>query len=121
MKKKNLKYKKNKLEVEYNDCSFLDICKRFIKEDNMIFEKNVEMDNFDYIFITTYIKKVLISGKFNINDITDFINFKYAMTNCYSYCSLDKKRFNIFEKVFDNDLDCISFIKRSQSLLDKFF
>lgn len=59
--------------------------------------------------------------RFQINDITDYINFKYSMKYCNLYFTTDDKSLRKFERYFSDDKSIQDFIKRSKEFIQKEF
>lgn len=80
----------NRLNKIYERKSFKDICAEILTEQDMLFNFNEIEEKNDAIFSANFIKDVLYKrGRFQINDITDYINFKYAMQYCEFYFTTD--------------------------------
>lgn len=110
-------------EIQHNkylDKSFKEICSSFLSETDIKVRSDKTMDTLDEIFITNYFKNILCkNGKFNINDITDYINFKYGMVHCYSYYTTDDKSLKRYKNYF-KEKDIVAYLNKVQNILNKY-
>ena len=73
-------------------------------------------------FRSNFIKDVLYKrGRFQINDITDYINFKYAMQYCEFYFTTDYRSLRNYERYFSADKSIQDYIRRSKEFIQKEF
>lgn len=114
---------KNEFNIQQNkfkSSSFKDICSSILSEDDILISNTDKIEDMDKNFITNYIKQILCyNRKFNINDITDFINFKYAMKYCYTYYTTDDKSLKKYLEYFKEE-DIIKFIDKTQNFISKY-
>lgn len=118
--KKEFQKEYHKLDIKYAELSFKAICAKFLKEEDISFSNNPQNDKVDEMFLIKYIKDILChNGVFNLNDITDYINFKYAYRYCEFYFTNDKKSMNKYERYLTLQ-DIQNFIIRSKSFVNKY-
>ena len=102
--------------------SFKDICAEILTEQDMLFNLNDIEEKNDAIFRSNFIKDVLYKrGRFQINDITDYINFKYAMQYCEFYFTTDYRSLRNYERYFSADKSIQDYIRRSKEFIQKEF
>ena len=110
----------HKQDIKYANLSFKEICTQLLKEEDILFSNNPQNDEADEMFLTEYIKNILChNGEFNINDITDYINFKYAFKFCEFYFTNDRKSMNKYEKYLTQQ-NIQNFINRSKNFTEKY-
>lgn len=110
-----------KQDIKYANLSFKEICTQLLKEEDILFSNNPQNDKLDERFLIKYIKDILCNnGVFNINDITDYINFKYAFKYCEFYLTNDRKSINKLKNYFTLQ-DIKNFIMRSENFINIYF
>lgn len=104
---------------KYINKSFKEICSSFLSEKDIMVTGN-KIDDLDKRFIINYFKNVLCkNGKFSVNDITDYLNFKYGLKYCYSYYTTDKKSLKKYASYFHNP-KIIKYIDKIKETLNKY-
>ena len=107
-------------QKRYLDKSFKEICSSFLSETDIKVRSDETMNKLDEKFITNYFKNILCTnGKFNINDITDYINFKYGMVYCYSYYTTDDKSLKKYADYFQEQ-EVVEFLNKVENILNKY-
>ena len=110
----------NKQNTKYNGLSFKDICSKYLTESDMLFDESNIKDNSDETFLISYIKDILCyNAKFDINDITDYINFKYAYSYCNYYFTTDKKSLNKLNRYF-SDTKVKEYLLKTKNFINKY-
>lgn len=105
---------------KYLDKSFKEICSSFLSETDIKVRSDETMNKLDEKFITNYFKNILCKNcKFNINDITDYINFKYGMVYCYSYYTTDDKSLKKYADYFQEQ-EVVEFLNKVDNILNKY-
>lgn len=108
------------LSQKYNNLRFNQICSQILQEDDIITENVDQIEKMDLDFIVYYLRNVLCKGgSFNINDLTDYLNFKYAYKFCCAFYTYEKKLLNKYSKIF-TDLDIQKFIIDSKNFIKKY-
>ena len=105
----------NKKRQYFNE-SFKEICSKFIDESDINIKFDSQMDTLDSEFIVFFLKSTLSKGgKFDINDITDYLNFKYGFKYCYAYYTLDTTHLKKFSEIF-SDPKVQNFLKNIETI-----
>lgn len=105
---------------KYLDKSFKEICSKILTSNDIKIKNNKKMDNIDKKFIENYFKNILCyNNSFNINDITDYINFKYGMKYCYSYYTTD---YNSLKKyaIYFKEKNVLKYLNKIEKTLTKY-
>lgn len=111
----------DKQNKRYEGLSFNDICAEILTENDMRFNLTEIGDNNDAIFMVNFIKDVLYrKRKFQINDIADYINFKYALQFCDFYFTTDDSSLKKYERYFKDDSKIQEYIRRSRGFTLKY-
>lgn len=114
----NLEYQKQ--NALYHGLSFKDICSSFLTEKDITFKANNNIEEYDEIFSTCFIKDLLCGNrKFHINDITDYISFKYAYSFCDFYFTHDGKSLAKYERYFKGN-PIIDYLNRTRAFINKY-
>lgn len=104
----------------YKDKSFKDICSSILTESDIEILNTDKIEKLDAIFLMQYLKDILChSKKFDINDLTDYINFKYAIKFYYAYYTIDNKSLKKYVRYF-NDEHIQKYLDNINSLLKKY-
>lgn len=105
---------------KYLDKSFKEICSKILTSNDIKIKNNKKMDNIDKKFIENYFKNILCyNNSFNINDITDYINFKYGMKYCYSYYTTDYNSLKKYATYF-KEKNVLKYLNKIKKTLTKY-
>lgn len=105
---------------KYLNKSFKEICSEILTSDDIKIKNNEKMDSIDKKFIENYFKNILCDNKsFNINDITDYINFKYGMKYCYSYYTTDYNSLKKYATYF-KEKNVLKYLSKIEKTLTKY-
>ncbi len=107
-------------QLKYSSFSFKEICSSLLSEDDIVIKFDNNMNDIDINFIICYFKQILTqNATFSINDITDYINFKYAMKYCSSYYTTDTTSLKKYTAYFKNS-NAIEFLEKIESTLNRY-
>ena len=111
----------DKKDLLYKNKTFKDILSSILNENDIIFgDSDLGMDQLDIDFIKKYITNILCHNKkFDLNDIVDYLNFKYAKNFCYAYFTADEKSIT---KITSNtsNLSFLQYINKSEQFIKKY-
>lgn len=110
-----------KLKNKYRDDSFKDICSQIVDANKVVVSHDQEIDQLDLEFMLGYFKTVLCkNANFNINDIVDYLNLKYANQFKMKYYSIDYKSFNKYRRYLTNT-NILNFIDECEQLSKTYY
>lgn len=101
---------------EYKDNDYFNLLDKVCKNDNYAKILNNNIYDLDYLYIYN-ICKYLINHKkkYHYNDLVDFLNFRTAYKNNFSYLTLDLDSLKIYKRIFLLNVKVIEYIKECKN------
>ena len=110
----------SELNYKYKGVHFKDILKEYIDTDTLHIYCVEGTDCQEFEFYNSYIHKLFDgTGRYELNDLTDYKIFISAFRNGSIYLTNDTKALNLYEFVFKENENIISFISRSRIFAKK--
>lgn len=110
----------NAQDLQHKGQTFQQICAEILTEKDLLFNVSELDDKMDQEFITTFLSNLLCKNrKFEINDVTDYINFKYSYKFCAVYFTTDGSSLKKYEDYFE-DKNIRSYLERSIQFIKKY-
>lgn len=102
------------LNEKYHKSKFNHIANEYITKP-LKFNFVKDYNDLDKEFLINYMNDIIVNkNKFSINDLVDYINFKYAYDNTEGYLSLDNNFFKKLKRIFIGNSKVLDFIKNSE-------